>query len=148
MPRVAVEGAFQLVENPSDFRHETSPFSVRLVLGMNLRMGAGRVPLARALSKLGLASRAEAIRLIQAGRVTVSGRVVSDPGHPVNPERTAIAIDGGGAVTRAARVVILLHKPRGVVTTRSDPEGRPTAYELIRDLTAGEGTHLAPVGRL
>jgi 23S rRNA pseudouridine2605 synthase len=108
------------------------------------RAAAGRVPLARALSKLGLASRAEAIRLIQAGRVTVSGRLVNDPGHLVHPERTAIAIDDGEAVTRAARVVILLHKPRGAVTTRSDPEGRPTVYDLIRDA----GAHLVPVGRL
>jgi 23S rRNA pseudouridine2605 synthase len=108
------------------------------------RATTGRVPLARALSKLGLASRAEAIRLIQAERVTVSGRIVIDPGYLVHPERTAIAIDGGEAVTRAARVVILLHKPRGVVTTRSDPEGRPTVYDLIRDA----GTHLVPVGRL
>lgn len=105
---------------------------------------AGRVPLARALSKLGLASRAEATRLIQAGRVTAAGRVITDPGHLVIPERTPIVIDGGAAVTRAARVVILLHKPRGVVTTRSDPEGRPTVHDLIRDA----GTHLVPVGRL
>jgi 23S rRNA pseudouridine2605 synthase len=104
----------------------------------------GKVPLARALSKLGLASRAEATRLIEAGRVAASGRVVTDPGYLVIPERTAIAIDGGETVTRAARVVILLHKPRGVVTTRSDPEGRPTVYDLIRDA----GTHLVPVGRL
>ena len=104
----------------------------------------GRVPLARALSKLGLASRAEATRLIHEGRVAVSGRVVSDPRHLVNPERTTITIDDGDAVTRAARVVILLHKPRGVVTTRSDPEGRPTVYGLIHDA----GTHLVPVGRL
>lgn len=105
---------------------------------------AGRVPLARALSKLGLASRAEATRLIQAGRVTVGGRIITDPGHLVTPERTAIVIDGGETATRAVRVVILLHKPRGVVTTRSDPEGRPTVYDLIRDA----GTHLVPVGRL
>jgi 23S rRNA pseudouridine2605 synthase len=108
------------------------------------RAAPGRVPLARALSKLGLASRAEATRLIQAGRVAISGRVVTDPSHLVHPERTAIAVDGGEAVTRAARVVILLHKPRGVVTTRSDPEGRPTVYGLIDDA----GTHLVPVGRL
>ena len=82
--------------------------------------------------------------MIQAGRVTVGGRVVNDPRYLVHPERTVITIDGGEAVTRAARVVILLHKPRGVVTTRSDPEGRPTVYDLIREA----GTHLVPVGRL
>jgi 23S rRNA pseudouridine2605 synthase len=99
--------------------------------------------LARALSKLGLASRTEATRLIEAGRVTVAGHVVTDPRHLVHPERTAIAIDGQ-AIARAARVVIMLHKPRGVVTTRSDPEGRPTVYDLIHDA----GAHLVPVGRL
>jgi 23S rRNA pseudouridine2605 synthase len=106
------------------------------------RAGAG-VPLARALSKLGAASRAEATRLIAAGRVTVSGRVAIDPQKLVHPERTPIAIDGE-SIARAARVIIALHKPRGVVTTRSDPDGRPTVYGLIQDA----GTHLVPVGRL
>lgn len=110
---------------------------------MKHRHGIARVPLARALSKLGIASRAEATRLIEAGRVTVAGRVVGDPRYLVHPERTAIAIDGQ-AIARAARVVVMLHKPRGVVTTRSDPEGRPTVYELVREA----GTHLVPVGRL
>lgn len=76
--------------------------------------------------------------------MTAGGRVITDPGHLVIPERTAIVIDDGDVATRAARVVILLHKPRGVVTTRSDPEGRPTVYDLIRNA----GTHLVPVGRL
>jgi 23S rRNA pseudouridine2605 synthase len=101
------------------------------------------VPLARALSKLGLASRAEAIRLIDAGRVVVNGRVVTDARHLVHPERARIVVDGQ-AVARAARMVVLLHKPRGVVTTRSDPELRPTVYDTIRET----GAHLVPVGRL
>jgi 23S rRNA pseudouridine2605 synthase len=101
------------------------------------------VPLARALSKLGAASRSEAMRLIEAGRVTVSGRVVTDARHLVHPERTPLTVDGE-PIARAARVTIMLHKPRGVVTTRSDPEGRPTVYDVIRDA----GTRLVPVGRL
>jgi 23S rRNA pseudouridine2605 synthase len=101
------------------------------------------VPLARALSKLGVASRAEATRLIEAGRVTVGGRVITDVQHLVHPERARLALDGR-PVARAARVTIMLHKPRGVVTTRSDPEGRPTVYELIGDA----GMHLVPIGRL
>src|SRR5262245_21737123 len=83
----------------------------------------GHVPLDRALSKLGLASRAEARRLIAAGRVTVNGRVVRAAGSPVVPERARIAIDGRAtdAAGPQSRRVVLLHKPRGTVTTRRDP---------------------------
>jgi 23S rRNA pseudouridine2605 synthase len=113
-----------------------------------LRAGAsperiGAVPLARALSKLGLASRSEAIELILAGRVAVDGVVVSAPGAAVVPERVSIAIDGTRAATPARRT-IALHKPRGVVTTRRDPEGRPTVYDLLADV----GQSVSPVGRL
>ena len=59
------------------------------------------------------------------------------------PERARIAIDGE-AREAAAALTVLLHKPRGVVTTRRDPEGRPTAYELVRDA----GPHLQAIGRL
>lgn len=103
----------------------------------------GTVALARAMSKLGLASRSEAIALVLAGRVRVNGRLVRDPGHRVVPETAALAIDDAAAAPPARRT-IALHKPRGVVTTRHDPEGRPTVYELIA--AAGDG--LAPVGRL
>ncbi len=109
---------------------------------MNPRERRG-VSLERALSKLGLASRAEARRLIAAGRVAVNGRVVVDPLAPVVPARARISIDGAEPAN-PSRLVVALHKPRGVVTTRSDPEGRPTVYSLIEDL----GTHVVPVGRL
>ena len=95
------------------------------------------------MSKLGLASRTTAIGLVLDGRVRVDGRVVRDPGRRVVPETARIAIDGD-AVTPPATRTIALHKPRGVVTTRHDPEGRPTVYGLIA--AAGDG--LAPVGRL
>lgn len=109
------------------------------------RAGAprGTVGLARAMSKLGLASRAEAIALILAGRVRLAGRIARDPGHRVVPEAAAIVVDGAAAAPPAKRT-IAVHKPKGVVTTRLDPDGRPTVYALIAD--AGDG--LAPVGRL
>ena len=102
-----------------------------------------RVPLGRAVSKLGLASRSEARTLIAAGRVTVNGRIVRDMLARVDVERSRIALDGV-AGEQAERLVIALHKPRGVVTTRSDPQGRPTVYSLI----TGVPRRVVPVGRL
>jgi 23S rRNA pseudouridine2605 synthase len=101
------------------------------------------VPLARALSKLGLASRSEATALIRDGRVAVNGNIVRSAEFPVVPERAAIEIDGRRA-ERPQRLTILLHKPRGVVTTRRDPQGRPTVLDLVPDAPA----RVFPVGRL
>ena len=103
----------------------------------------GTVSLERALSKLGMASRSEARALILDGRVSVDGRAVLDPVRAVVPERVRIAIDGETREAAEA-LTVLLHKPRGVVTTRRDPEGRPTAYDLVRDA----GSHLQAIGRL
>jgi 23S rRNA pseudouridine2605 synthase len=108
-----------------------------------IRRKPGHVALERALSKLGLASRSAARELIRAGRVSVDGRAETDPLLEVIPERVRIEIDGQ-AQRRAGPVTILLHKPRGVVTTRSDPEGRPTVYSCLEGLDA----HVIPVGRL
>ena len=99
--------------------------------------------LERALSKLGFATRSEARTLILEGRVRIDGRVVRDPARLVVPERIRVAIDGIGQ-QRAEPITIALHKPRGVVTTRRDPEGRKTVYDLLTDLDA----HVVPVGRL
>ena len=85
------------------------------------------VSLNRALSKLGILSRAQATDAIRAGRVKVDGRVVIDPAASVAPEKVRITVDGQRR-TRAAWRAILFHKPRGVLTTRSDPDGRPTIY--------------------
>ena len=101
------------------------------------------VPLERALSKLGLATRSEARELIAAGRVRINGRIARDPLAAVIPERIVIAIDDEPR-SRAARVVIALHKPRGVMTTRRDPAGRRTVYDLLTDCPH----HVVPVGRL
>ena len=101
------------------------------------------VPLDRALSKLGLATRTEGRALIAAGRVRVDGRTVRDPRMAVIPERIRLTIDGRRA-ERPGRVVVALHKPRGVVTTRRDPQGRTTVYDLLSDLDS----HVVPVGRL
>lgn len=103
----------------------------------------GEVSLERALSKLGAASRAEARRRIEAGEVEVDGRVVTDPAFPVSPERASIRL-AGAEVERAPFRCLMLHKPRGVVTTRRDPEGRKTVFDLLGEEAAG----LVAVGRL
>lgn len=74
----------------------------------------------------------------------MNGRKVIDPSRPVTPEKIAIAIDGVSPVRAARAVTIVLHKPRGFVTTRSDPEGRHTVYDLLADLPE----RVIPVGRL
>jgi 23S rRNA pseudouridine2605 synthase len=102
-----------------------------------------KVPLNRALSKLGILSRAQAAAAIRSGRVRVDGRTVHDPASLVVPERVRIAVDGERR-PRASWRTILLHKPRGVVTTRRDPDGRRTVFDLVGDAAAG----LNAVGRL
>ena len=81
--------------------------------------------------------------MILDGRVTVNGQVLANPATRVVPERARIAIDGA-AQPSAGPLTIVLHKPRGYVTTRSDPEGRKTVYDLLADLPA----RVVPVGRL
>ena len=101
------------------------------------------VALNRALSKLGILSRAQATEAIRAGRVKIKGRVVTNPAADVVPERAGITVDGERR-HRAAWRTILFYKPRGVVTTREDPEGRATVYDVIGPSARG----LIAVGRL
>src|SRR3954470_19910557 len=103
----------------------------------------GRVALARALSKLGISSRSAAVAQIRAGLVAVDGQIVSDPAHPVVPERVRLTLRGT-PVRRAGWRMLLLNKPRGTVTTRRDPEGRPTVFDLL----GAEARGLVAVGRL
>ena len=99
--------------------------------------------LERVLSKAGLGSRTEARAWIGAGRVRVNGRVVRDPDHWVDMERDPVTFDGK-PVRGGAKVYILLYKPAGYLTTYRDPEGRPTVYDLIKDVDGW----VFPAGRL
>lgn len=115
--------------------------------GPNPGGGRGVVPrhgLARVLSRLGVCSRSEAVRRIAAGRVRVNGKLAGDPELPVDAAVDRIEMDG---VVQAAarRVCVMLNKPRGLVVSAADEQGRDTVYALLR----GAGLPwLAPVGRL
>jgi 23S rRNA pseudouridine2605 synthase len=99
--------------------------------------------LERVLSKAGLGSRTEARKWIGAGRVKVNGKRIQTPDHWVDLERDKVMLDEK-PVRSAEKVYLLLYKPTGFLTTFKDPEGRPTVYDLIRDM----GQWLIPVGRL
>ncbi|MCE2803438.1 MAG: pseudouridine synthase [Gemmatimonadota bacterium] len=104
---------------------------------------AGQVGLARALSKLGICSRSDGERLIRAGQVRVDGQVIRDPLHRIVPERARLEVEGA-TVGAATKVYLALNKPRGAVTTRRDPQGRPTVYDLL----PSDLPFIGPVGRL
>lgn len=103
----------------------------------------GRVTLERALSKLGLASRTESCALIESGQVKVHGVLELNPLRQVNPDTAHIELKGSKAI-KAASQLILFHKPKGVVTTKRDPEGRPTVYDFLPE----QYQSFHPVGRL
>lgn len=105
--------------------------------------GNGTVPLERALSKLGLASRGETRAWTLAGRLTINGKIITDPLAPVSPEKSTFALDGVPLLTPEFRLVAF-HKPRGCVTTRSDPDGKSTIYDHLPP----ELRSLHAVGRL
>jgi len=101
--------------------------------------------LQKVLAHAGVSSRRAAERLILEGRVTVNGTIVSELGTKVDPNRDAIKVDGKRvAAPPSSRTYLALNKPRGVVTTLSDPEGRPTVKDFLRGVRA----RVYPVGRL
>ena len=97
----------------------------------------------RVLSKAGLGSRTEARRWIGEGRVQVNGRKIQTPDHWVDFERDQVTLDGK-PVRPGRKIYLLLYKPTGYLTTYKDPEGRPTVYDLLKDLDQ----FVVPVGRL
>jgi 23S rRNA pseudouridine2605 synthase len=98
--------------------------------------------LAKYLASRGVASRRAAERLIQAGRVSIDGVTVTDPARSVTDDQ-AIVVDGSPLPPKELHVVYAVNKPAGVVSTASDPQGRPTVVGLVES-----PTRLYPVGRL
>ncbi len=99
--------------------------------------------LQKVLAEMGLASRRQAEEMIRHGRVMVNGRAARI-GEKVDPSRDHIKVDGRKFTFPSEKMYLLLHKPKNTVTTREDPEGRPTVLGLVKE----RGVRLFPVGRL
>lgn len=99
--------------------------------------------LQKVLAEAGIASRRKCEEIITAGRVEVNGEIVSELGVKVNPAQDVIKVDGR-LIRQQKKVYVLLNKPKGVITSASDPEGRKTVTEFLK----GIKERLYPVGRL
>ena len=100
--------------------------------------------LQKVLAAAGVASRRKAEEMIAAGRVTVNGQIVTELGTKADAHHDTICVDGKPLQRPHHLAYFLLHKPKGYVTTVSDPQGRPT----VMDLMSGRTERLFPVGRL
>ncbi len=102
--------------------------------------------LQKILSAAGIASRRAAEAYITDGRVSVNGQTVTALGTKADPDTDDIRVDGRRVKTAARRLYILMYKPRGYITSRSDPQRRPTVIDLLAK--GGVRDYVYPVGRL
>ena len=100
--------------------------------------------LQKILAAAGIASRRKAEEIILAGRVTLNGKIITELGTKADPATDTITVDGKPLQRPQKFVYFLLNKPKGYVTTTSDPEGRPTVLQLLGNLPE----RVYPVGRL
>lgn len=100
--------------------------------------------LQKILSQAGIASRRASEKLMLEGRVSVNGETVTELGTKADPARDDIRVDGSRIKKTERHIYLLLNKPRGYVTTRSDPEKRKTVIDLLK----GVREYIYPVGRL
>lgn len=103
------------------------------------------IRLQKFISDCGITSRRKAEGMITQGRVTVNGDIVTELGTKVNPYTDIVMVDGALADLAAVEpIYLMLHKPRGFVTTLNDPEGRETVMDLVKEISE----RIYPVGRL
>jgi 23S rRNA pseudouridine2605 synthase len=96
------------------------------------------------LAQCGLASRRHAEEMIRQGRVTVDGMRITEMGAKIQPGMQEVCLDGVPVTLTEKPLTLLLNKPKGYVTTLSDPQGRPIVTSLLHGITA----RVFPVGRL
>lgn len=102
------------------------------------------IRLQKVLAAAGIASRRASEHLIRQGRIEVNGKIITEQGLRVDPERDTIRVDGSRIPPPRRHVYVVLNKPRGVVSTMEDPEGRPT----LTDYLGRRKERLYHVGRL
>jgi len=101
--------------------------------------------LQKILAHAGVASRRHAEEMISGGRVSVNGHIVTELGSKADPSEDVIKVDGKKLRSTERHIYILLHKPKNVMSTSSDPEGRPTVIEYVKRKVK---ERVYPVGRL
>lgn len=102
------------------------------------------IRLQKYLAQCGIASRRKAETLIADGRIRVDGEIVKIPGTKIDPVKQHVFFDGRRVLPEEKKVYYLLNKPKGYVTTLSDPQGRPIVTSLLRE----KNERIFPVGRL
>lgn len=100
--------------------------------------------LQKVLAEAGVASRRKAEEMILDGRVMVDGKVIRTLGTKVDPEKSEVIVDGEAMNVKKTKIYLALNKPRGILSTLSDPENRPHLGDLLRD----RSERLFHVGRL
>jgi 23S rRNA pseudouridine2605 synthase len=100
--------------------------------------------LQKIIAQAGIASRRTAETLIREGHVWLNGRIVTQLGTKADPDIDEIRVDGKRIAPEPRNIYIMLHKPRGYITTLRDPEGRPIVTELVSSISE----RIFPVGRL
>lgn len=98
----------------------------------------------KVMARAGVASRRHCEAMIAAGMVKVNGRVVTEPGTKVDPDKDKIQVGGEGLHLSSHKYYLLMYKPRGYITTMSDEKGRKQVTDLLKGINA----RVYPVGRL
>lgn len=106
-------------------------------------MTDGKIRLQKFMAESGVASRRKSEELISAGRVKVNGKI-AELGDKVDPKRDTVTVAGKKIIRAKSNVYVMLHKPRGFITTMSDEMDRKCVAELVKDID----TRIYPVGRL